>query len=149
MTPTNTPAAALVVALAAFTAKLEACPPCPNCGDPVLPGGRGLGRTFCKTACRDGWNARQKARGAVLAPYLMAWMSTRHAKPGTVEAQVCRDARAEVTAIARTFLLEDREAGRPPAENYAMTLLRPVFPGYEDKPYEARPLSLYADRRRS
>lgn len=126
---------------------------CPNCGDQVAPGGRGMGRTFCDADCRQAHNARTKARGAVIAPLAMAWMLTRHAKPGTTEWLTCKDARREVTAMCKIFNEEDAAAGRPPADEYARTLLRPIDSNSMDEdgqplPYEERSPSMYADRRR-
>lgn len=96
---------------------------CPNCGDTVEAGGRGRGRTFCRPRCRELFAARSKSEGApVLLPFL-TWMETRHAKPGTPEAELCREARREATAIARTLLEERAAAGMPPAREYFATLI--------------------------
>lgn len=97
---------------------------CPNCGNEVQPGGRGLGRIFCSKACRLAFNARTKARGAVLAPFIQAQTQTRHAKPGTIEADICAYARAEITQIGAIFNEEDVEAGRPPASAYVLALMK-------------------------
>lgn len=97
---------------------------CPECGLQVEPGGRGLGRIFCSKAHRLTFNARTKARGAVLAPYEQAAAQTRHAKPGTLEAEVSRFARSEITSISSIFNDEDEAAGRPPAWRYVESLMR-------------------------
>ena len=97
---------------------------CPNCGVDVPPGGRGRGRVFHEKECREQFAARAKAQGAVLLPIFLAWMETRHAKPGTPEYQLCRDARKEATEMARSFREEAREAGRPPMHEYVATLFR-------------------------
>ncbi len=99
-------------------------PLCPNCGNEVEPGGRGLGRIFCQAKCRLEFNARMKARGAVLAPYIQAQTQTRHAKAGSTAAAVCAYARSEITQIGAIFNDEDREAGRPPASAYVEAMMR-------------------------
>jgi hypothetical protein len=96
---------------------------CPNCGEDVPPGGTGLGRTFCSAACRRAFNNRTKAEGAVMASLVKAWVLNRHAKPGTREAEVCSNARRELTEIARIFLDNDEAAGRPPITAYVGEML--------------------------
>jgi endogenous inhibitor of DNA gyrase (YacG/DUF329 family) len=97
---------------------------CPNCGDPVPAGGRGLGRTFCSKDCRVAFNNRAKAEGAVVIALAKCWTANRHAKPGTREADLCRRARSELTEILRMMVDADEEAGRPPVADYVETLLR-------------------------
>ncbi len=97
---------------------------CPNCGNAVEPGGRGLGRIFCQPKCQQAYNARNKARGAILAPLATAAAQTRHAKPGTRQAAVSTYARAELTSIAAHFNEQDREAGRPPAWEYIEAMMK-------------------------
>lgn len=102
---------------------------CPNCGNDVEAGGRGRGRVFCpategRKACRELFANRAKSQGAPLLPLVLAWTETRHAKPGSREAEICKKARAEITAIARQFLDEAKAEGRPPAADYAETLFR-------------------------
>ena len=97
---------------------------CPNCGIIVPPGGRGLGRVFCSKKCRLAFNARTKARGAVLAPFIQAQTQTRHAKAGTIEAEICSYARSEITQIGAIFNEQDEEAGRPPASAYVLAVMR-------------------------
>lgn len=94
---------------------------CVGCGHSFQP--RREWSTFCSTPCRTGFSARMKARGGPLAPLVLAWNATRHAKPGTPEAEVCRYARSEITAIAGMFLDEDEEAGRASAVEYIKTLM--------------------------
>jgi len=76
-----------------------------------------------------------KSRGGPLAPLVLAWNATRHAKPGTDEADVCRYARSEISAIAGLFLEEDEEQqrkfqageaanGRGSAVDYVKSLMR-------------------------
>lgn len=96
---------------------------CPNCGDTVPAGGRGRGRVFCRTRCRELFAARSKSEGApILLPFL-TWMETRHATPGTEAAELCREARREATAIARDLLKARAKAGMPPAREYFATLV--------------------------
>lgn len=85
---------------------------CPGCGDHFPAGGRGLGKTFCTDACRRAFHAACKTEGGPLAPLVKAWHATRHAKPGTREAEICRFARGQITEMARMFLDADEEAGR-------------------------------------
>lgn len=97
---------------------------CPGCGAHVAGYGRGLGKTFCSTRCRTRFNNRMKAEGAPIAALVKAWTMTRHAKPGTDEAEICRWARSELTHIAKGFNEADRDAGRPSAVEYVETLRR-------------------------
>lgn len=98
---------------------------CPGCGSHVEGYGRGYtGKTFCSTTCRQGFNNRMKAEGAPIAALVKAWTMTRHAKPGTREAEVCRYARSQLTQIAAEFNDRDDEAGRPSAVAYVETLMR-------------------------
>lgn len=94
---------------------------CAGCGQSFTPNREWS--TFCSTPCRTGFANRMKARGGPLAPLVLAWNATRHAKPGTPEAEVCRYARSEITAIAGMFLEEDEEAGRASAVEYVKTLM--------------------------
>lgn len=96
---------------------------CPNCGDTVAAGGRGRGRIFCRPKCRELFSARAKSEGAPLLAFVLASIETRHAKPGTREAEICRKARSEMTAIARDILDRRKAEGMPPAADYAETLL--------------------------
>lgn len=98
---------------------------CLNCGSDLQPGGRGTGRLFCPAStgrhCRSEFHGRNKGR-AVLVPLVLAWLETRHAKDPDGRA-ICRAARKELTAIGRLYLGQDRDAGRPPARDYARSLL--------------------------
>ena len=80
--------------------------------------------TFCSSPCRTGFANRMKARGGPLVPLILAWTETRHAKPGTREAEICSYARREITGIASLFNEEDREGGRGSAVEYVETLMR-------------------------
>lgn len=100
------------------------CKSCPGCGAKFNPGGRGLGKNFCSEACRTSFQSRMKAEGAPVAALVKAWNATRHAKPGTREAEICRFARSELTAIAGHFNDRDEELGRPSAVDYVESLMR-------------------------
>lgn len=93
-------------------ARPEAAKVCPGCGTEFPAGGRGLGKTFCHDKCRRAFHAACKSEGGPLAPLIKAWHATRHAKPGTREAEICRYARSQVTEIARMFLDADEDIGR-------------------------------------
>ena len=95
---------------------------CPNCGGTVPAGGRGLGRTFCSSTCRTSFNNRAKAEGAVVIALAKCWTQNRHAKPGTREAELCRQSRSELTEILRCMLDADADAGRPPVADYVESL---------------------------
>lgn len=96
---------------------------CPSCATLFAPGGRGMGKQFCSDTCRTGFHARMKAEGAPVAALVKAWNATRHAKPGTREAEICRFARSELTAIASHFNDRDEAAGRASAVDYVATLM--------------------------
>lgn len=92
---------------------------CAECGNLFVPSRRG--QRYCPTpgakvsACAKAANNRNIVRGGPVVPIAMAWHATRHAKPGTREAEINRYARRELTAIMRTFNQEDAEAGRASA----------------------------------
>lgn len=88
---------------------------CPGCGNTVQSGGRGLGKVYCSTKCRQAYNNRLKVIGAPMAILIMAWEETRHAKPGSQEAEMCRFARSQMTMIAKVANEGFRNAGMPPA----------------------------------
>jgi len=71
-----------------------------------------MGKSFCSDQCRTRFHAVHRSEGFALAALVKAWHATRHAKPGTREAEICTFARNQLTQIARTFLDEDEEAGR-------------------------------------
>lgn len=97
---------------------------CPGCGGSVEGAGRGYtGKTFCTNQCRQAFNNRMKGEGAPVAALVKAWTMTRHAKPGTEEAEVCRYAMSQLTQIARDFNDRDEDAGRPSAVAYVKTLM--------------------------
>lgn len=85
---------------------------CPGCGEPFAAGGRGLGKKFCADQCRKAFHRLSMVEGAPLLPFVKAWHATRHAKPGTREAEICTFARGQITEIARLFLDRDDEEGR-------------------------------------
>lgn len=71
-----------------------------------------MGKTFCSTDCRKAFHNAHRVDGFPLAPMIKAWHATRHAKPGSREAEICRFARGQVTEMARMFLDRDEDAGR-------------------------------------
>lgn len=89
---------------------------------------------FCSDKCRTGFHNAMGKEGKVLAPLVKAWTATRHAKPGTEEAEVCAWARQQITEISRMFLDEDEEEDRGSAVAYVKGLMASGF--------------LYVDRRR-
>lgn len=96
---------------------------CPGCGDTFAPGGRGLGKEFCSNPCRTSFHARNQKEGGPIVALVKAWNLTRHAKPGTREADICRYARSELTKIAAHYSEKDAEAGRPSAVDYVGKLM--------------------------
>lgn len=96
---------------------------CPACGADFEPGGRGLGKQFCTDGCRRSFHGRMKAEGGPLAALVKAWAATRHAKAGTREAEICRFARREMTAIAQHLNDRDTASGRASALRYVETLM--------------------------
>ena len=70
-----------------------------------------------------GRTARLPARN-VASKSNPAAAQTRHAKPGTLEAEVSRFARSEITSISSIFNDKDEAAGRPPAWRYVESLMR-------------------------
>ncbi len=113
-----TPAQAAVEAASPAAVKV-----CPNCGNSFSAGGRGMGKRFCDSSCRTAFNNRAKAEGAVMAALVKCWVQNRHAKPGTREAELCRQSRSELTEMTRMFLDADKDAGRPPVADYVEQLL--------------------------
>lgn len=77
---------------------------CPGCGEQFAPGGRGLGKTFHADECRVSFHKSMKGLGGPLAPMVLAWTATRHAKPGTREAEICTFARGQITQMAREMI---------------------------------------------
>jgi predicted nucleic acid-binding Zn ribbon protein len=98
-------------AVAAVLANPAPLKNCPGCGTAFPAGGRGLGKVFCSTPCRTGFQNRMKSEGAPLAPLVKAWTKTRHAKPGTREAAICTFARGQITAIASVLNDADEDRG--------------------------------------
>ena len=96
--------------LAIFSAIGLTIKQCGECGGGMLL--KRDHKRFCSAACRKTWNNRQTVRGGPVMPILQAWHMTRHAKPGTREAEINRYARRELTSIASIFNEQDREAGR-------------------------------------
>jgi len=97
---------------------------CPGCGAHVQGHGRGTGKTFHDDKCRQRFSNRMKAEGGPMAALVKAWVMTRHAKPDTEEAEVCRFARSQLTQIAATFNDRDQDEDRPSAVQYVKTLMR-------------------------
>lgn len=89
-------------------------PVCPGCGSTFAAGGRGQGRRFCSEPCRRRFHAVTVADGQVLAPLVQAWTKTRHAKPGTRAAAICRYARQQIAEIAGLQLERHETHGRDP-----------------------------------
>ena len=96
---------------------------CPGCGASFAPGGRGLGKQFCTDSCRQSFHRRMKAEGGPLTALVKAAIATRHAKAGTREAEICRFARRELTAIAQHLNDLDAASGRACALRYVETLM--------------------------
>jgi len=94
---------------------------CAECGSLFVPG-RETAR-FCAEACRKAWGNRNTGRGGSVVPILQAWGMTRHAKPGTREAEINRYARRELTDMARTLNGEDKAAGRASVLDYVGALM--------------------------
>jgi hypothetical protein len=92
--------------------KLAAIRKCPGCGVQFPAGGRGMGKSFHSDECRKAFHNVHRKEGFPLAPLVKAWHSTRHAKPGSREAEICTFARNQLTQIARDFLDADEEDGR-------------------------------------
>lgn len=100
---------------------------CPGCGVEFPAGGRGLGRVFCTNECRTGFQNRMKAEGGPLAALVKAWNLTRHAKPDTREAEICRYARSQISQISAHFSDRDADMERPSAVDYVGTLMDSGF----------------------
>jgi hypothetical protein len=106
---------------------------CDECGQVFQPTRKAS--RFCTTnPCKLAFQSRQLAQGAPLVPLVKAWAATRHAKPGTREAEINRYARREMTAIAGLFNADDRKADRGDVLAYVGALMDSN--------------SLYIDRRR-
>jgi hypothetical protein len=93
---------------------------CADCGV-TFTTGRSDAR-FCCPAHQLAFGNRMASRGKVLAPYVLAWIAGRgggHAGTHPVAGPAMR----EITAIARGFIDEDKEAGRPSAIGYVESLL--------------------------
>ncbi len=113
--PTDTHSHSATPAQAANTSAAKNCP--------VAQGGRGMGRTFCSKPCKTGFHARMKGEGGPLAALVKAWTQTRHAEPGSREAEICRFARSQITQIAAHFCEQDASERRPSAVDYVETLM--------------------------
>lgn len=96
--------------------------PCANCGNEFEQ--RRSWQSFCDRKCSAEFHARAKQRGGPLAPLVLAWNATRHARPGTEEAEICRYARSEISAIAGLFNEEDDTEGRASALEFVKGLMR-------------------------
>lgn len=104
---------------------------CANCGA-TFSTPRHNARFCPATKCSRQFRRRMEDRGRALAPFVMAWIEGRgggHA--GTHP--VAGPAMKEITAIAREFIDQDREEGRPSTIAYVESLLAE---------------SLYIDRKR-
>jgi len=94
---------------------------CANCNTPFTPSRDWS--SFCSPSCRTAFANRMKSEGGPLAPLVKAWNATRHAKPGTEEAEVCRFARSQITAISRLLNEGDAKAERASAVDYVKGLM--------------------------
>lgn len=94
---------------------------CANCNKTFTPAREWA--SFCSAPCRTGFANRMKSEGGPLAPLVKAWNATRHAKPGTEEAEVCRFARSEITAISRLLNEADAAEDRASAVDYVKGLM--------------------------
>lgn len=94
---------------------------CCRCGSSFQPAR--AWSNFCSDKCRVGFHAANKSEGGPLAPLVKAWIATRHAKPGTPEAEVCNFARREITAMASAFNESDAEEGHVGAVEWVKTLM--------------------------
>lgn len=81
-----------------------------------------MGKRFCTDDCREKFHARAKGEGAAAIKLVKAWVGTRHAPPGTREAEICRTARRELTQLAEVLIQRDRVNGRAPASDYIAAL---------------------------
>ena len=82
---------------------------------------------FCTPGHQTTFNNRMAARGKVIAPLALAWAEGkggghRKADPRAMAAM------RELTQICREFNDEDKRANRPPAMNYATTLMERGLP---------------------
>lgn len=100
---------------------------CAQCGDRFNPGR--IGQRFCnpKSArvapCALAWGRVNTARGGPVVPVLQAWAMTRHAKPGTREAEINRYARRFLTDAARHMNAQDAESPRASVLEYVGGLM--------------------------
>lgn len=110
---------------AASTAQAATCT-CLGCGDDFTPSAkpRGvLGHMFCTDKCRQCYHNRNKAEGGPMVAMVKAWHLTRHAKPGTVEAEICKFARGQLTQMAGHWIERDRDEGRDQSVEYVRRLM--------------------------
>lgn len=77
---------------------------------------------FCCDAHKTRFGNRMAARGKVLAPYVMAWIAGRGGGYAGTH-PVAGPAMREITSIARSFIDEDKAAGRPSTIGYVESLL--------------------------
>ena len=78
---------------------------------------------YCSSDCGKAWNNRNTTRGGPVMQILQAWHDTRHAKPGTREAEINRYARRELTTIAGLFNKADRSRKGQSAVDYVGGLM--------------------------
>lgn len=97
---------------------------CPNCGDGFTSRGRGVAKRFCSPGCKKQFHNRELGEGAAAIHFVKAWLGTRHAPKGSPDAEICREARRELTQLARMLIERDKEAGRPPASAYVADVLK-------------------------
>lgn len=95
---------------------------CQNCGE-LFTASRAHS-VFCPgDTCRKAFDNRKLSQGGPMAPLVKAWIATRHAKPGTREAEICAYARRELTQMASDLNELDERANRS-AVDYVETLMR-------------------------
>lgn len=99
---------------------------CLGCGDAFQPKGKSrgvLGQQFCTDKCRQCYHNRNKAEGGPMVAMVKAWHLTRHAKPGTREAEICKFARGQLTQMASHWIDRDEGEGRNTAVDYVGMLM--------------------------
>jgi len=105
-------------------ARIGKCAECAQSFERSRAGQRFCNPTRAKVSpCAKAWGARNTARGGPVLPLLQAWAMTRHAKPGTREADINRYARREITAIAKLFNEQDQADDRGSVLDYVGALM--------------------------
>lgn len=89
-------------------------------------------KRFCSEKHRRAFASLNEKRGAIVMPYLMAWI-TGKGGGNTPPHPVAGWAMKELTGIVRGFIDEDRGEGRPPATDYAESLKASGFLYFDRK----------------